>query len=280
MATERCDACFLTIDNASVSAMGQKFHKDCFVCTSCKKPFPNGEFVTKQKPGATSTSPPFPYCVKCVQGLCASCNNFCDEFFELDNKKYHPNCFKCFGCKSPLTSGEFYNLEGKPFCEVCQKKKAESQGPPSSGPRASISSSCNQFAPLEVCESCRKSLNEGQSLVVGTRKWHQKCFKCKTCDSVIKVDEKFYDYKLAKYNESAFICEPCMGQLCSRCNNVITPQEKFVTYQKDKLHFDCFSCWECGKKLEVHAFHELEGKPYCEIHFKFFNYYHTHPKKK
>lgn len=52
-----CGNCGQKLSGAFVNAMGQKWHKDCFVCASCKGSLAGGY---AEKDGA-------PYCGKCIQ---------------------------------------------------------------------------------------------------------------------------------------------------------------------------------------------------------------------
>jgi len=52
-----CAGCGQKLSGQYLSAMGQKWHKECFVCTSCQKPF-NGGYAEKDG---------MPYCGPCLQ---------------------------------------------------------------------------------------------------------------------------------------------------------------------------------------------------------------------
>ncbi|XP_076317622.1 actin-binding LIM protein 2-like isoform X2 [Tachypleus tridentatus] len=132
-----CAACGDYVEGEIVSALGNTYHKDCFVCGRCRKPFPTGEKV--------SFSVSEYLCSKCVQipevikqsqeedvlhkpntkeqsvesgQKCAGCGQELKEGQALVamQKPWHIWCFKCTTCNAVL-HGEYMGKDGLPYCE-------------------------------------------------------------------------------------------------------------------------------------------------------------------
>lgn len=56
--------------------------------------------------------------------MCAVCNKkvFANEQQKAIGKIFHQTCFKCTNCKTALSSATLMEVEGKPYCQRCQKK--------------------------------------------------------------------------------------------------------------------------------------------------------------
>ena len=57
-----CYVCRLPIRGRVITAMGQKFHPSCFVCSYCRRQFPNRKYKWEPKEGK-------PYCTACFDKL-------------------------------------------------------------------------------------------------------------------------------------------------------------------------------------------------------------------
>ena len=112
-----CKACKLPIKGKSISSadgrLTGKYHKACFVCSTCSEPFTSAEFyVLNDKP----------YCEqhyhKLNGSLCGSCGRgiegqYLEDEFEI---KYHVGCFRCLDCGRSLSEG-YFEVDGKSYCE-------------------------------------------------------------------------------------------------------------------------------------------------------------------
>lgn len=112
-----CKACRQAITGKSISSadgrLTGKYHKACFVCTTCSEPFSSAEFyVLNDKP----------YCEqhyhKLNGSLCGSCQKgiegqYLQDEFQI---KYHVGCFRCLDCGQSL-SGGYFEVEGRSYCE-------------------------------------------------------------------------------------------------------------------------------------------------------------------
>ncbi|KAL6866144.1 hypothetical protein ACO1O0_002249 [Amphichorda felina] len=112
-----CKACGQPIKGKCVSSadgrLTGKYHKPCFVCTTCSQPFTSAEFyVLNDKP----------YCelhYHTLNGsLCGGCGRGIEGQYVEDEAswKYHIGCFCCLDCGNSLSDG-YFEVDGRAFCE-------------------------------------------------------------------------------------------------------------------------------------------------------------------
>ncbi|OAA68500.1 lim domain containing protein [Niveomyces insectorum RCEF 264] len=123
-----CKACGLPITSGkSVSSadgrlMTGRYHKACFVCTTCAAPFASATFYVHDNQ---------PYCERhyhAVNGsLCGRCGNGIEGPYLADEAdcKYHPTCFVCTDCARPLEDG-YFEVAGNVYCERDAWKRVQS----------------------------------------------------------------------------------------------------------------------------------------------------------
>ncbi|KAI0388628.1 hypothetical protein F5Y17DRAFT_190532 [Xylariaceae sp. FL0594] len=112
-----CKACQEPITGKSIaSADGRltgRYHKACFVCTTCKEPFSSATFYVHEDR---------PYCEqhyhKLNGSLCGACNRGIEGQYLEDEvpQKYHPGCFRCGDCNMVLRDG-YFEVNGRSYCE-------------------------------------------------------------------------------------------------------------------------------------------------------------------
>ncbi|KAH3759519.1 calpain-1 catalytic subunit [Pelomyxa schiedti] len=113
---EKCGVCKKPLTQPYVTLEeGQKIHSDCFVCHHCKVKI-TGSYCKKD--GKLYCSEDFQ---KIFAVLCYACkqNVLGTQFVKTLKRTYHESCFKCYNCKGPLKSGEFYQISNEPFCDKC-----------------------------------------------------------------------------------------------------------------------------------------------------------------
>ncbi|KAK9246846.1 hypothetical protein V1506DRAFT_533925 [Lipomyces tetrasporus] len=137
----KCHGCGLPIMGKSVRSVDGrvpgKWHRECFICTTCKSPFPTGEFYVLES---------MPYCARDYHlqngSICAICGDGVEgECLELEDaiigdddgttigeehetaterrcpKRVHVTCFRCWECRVHLKD-EYYEMQGQYLCEV------------------------------------------------------------------------------------------------------------------------------------------------------------------
>ncbi|KAH7326164.1 hypothetical protein B0I35DRAFT_127317 [Stachybotrys elegans] len=112
-----CKSCRLPIKGKSISSadgrLTGKYHKACFVCTTCSEPFTSAEFyVLDDKPFCGR------HYHKLNGSLCGSCKRGIEGQYLADEAsiKYHVGCFRCLDCGQSLSNG-YFEVEGRAYCE-------------------------------------------------------------------------------------------------------------------------------------------------------------------
>lgn len=108
-----CARCKKRIQGAYITALGQTWHPEHFVCTTCKKPFAGSRFYERDGK---------PYCKDDYQQRfsprCAGCEQpITGRYTTALGKTWHPEHFVCTTCKKPFAGSRFYERDGKPYCE-------------------------------------------------------------------------------------------------------------------------------------------------------------------
>ncbi|KAG6026599.1 hypothetical protein E4U41_001228 [Claviceps citrina] len=122
-----CRACGIAITGKSISSadgrLTGKYHKACFVCSTCSHPFSSSVFyVLDDKP----------YCEqdyhKLNHSLCGSCGRGIEGQFAEDEAKvkHHLSCFRCLDCGLSLAEG-YFEVGGYAYCERDAWRRVQAQ---------------------------------------------------------------------------------------------------------------------------------------------------------
>ena len=92
------------------------------------------------------------YCGDCFAKLnalkCESCHKDIEgEYVEVNDKKYHKDCWKCSECEFPI-SGAFFQVNGEPMCQTCHANQVK-------------------------CKTCGERM-EGRYIITLGHKYHEK----------------------------------------------------------------------------------------------------------
>ncbi|RUS31814.1 hypothetical protein BC938DRAFT_477015 [Jimgerdemannia flammicorona] len=114
----KCRGCGLPVEKEAVCALDGKlegkWHRECFGCHTCRKPFPDNTFYVFENA---------PYCKRHYHKLNNSLCKTCDEPIEgpcaqtIEGWRFHPECFTCIVCREAITD-VYYMFENKPYCET------------------------------------------------------------------------------------------------------------------------------------------------------------------
>ncbi|XP_032861782.1 actin-binding LIM protein 3 isoform X14 [Tyto alba] len=170
----RCDSCGDFITGEVISALGRTYHPKCFVCSTCRKPFPIGDKVTFSGKDCV--------CQNCSHTListkpikihgpshCAGCKEEIKQGQSLLalEKQWHVSCFKCQTCGIILT-GEYISKDGVPYCES------------------------DYHAQFGIkCETCDRYIS-GRVLEAGGKHYHPTCARCVRCHQMFTEGEEMY----------------------------------------------------------------------------------------
>ncbi|XP_075313270.1 actin-binding LIM protein 1-like isoform X1 [Odontesthes bonariensis] len=167
-----CNNCGDFVEGEVITVLGKNYHPACFVCTTCKHPFPAGDCVTFRGRECL--------CQRCIEPVSPSshisCTNSCTGCGrEIKNGQallalggqWHLGCFKCKACRKVL-SGEYISKDGVPYCERDFQ---------------------TQFG--VKCEACQKFIT-GKVLEAGDRQYHPGCARCSRCGKMFTEGEEMY----------------------------------------------------------------------------------------
>ncbi|NXF06414.1 ABLM3 protein, partial [Smithornis capensis] len=179
----RCDSCGDFITGEVISALGRTYHPKCFVCSTCRKPFPIGDKVTfsgkdygwdalvgASRCGCFCRAAMIPhYPCASIPADCAGCKEEIKQGQSLLalEKQWHVSCFKCQTCGIILT-GEYISKDGIPYCES------------------------DYHAQFGIkCETCDRYIS-GRVLEAGGKHYHPTCARCVRCHQMFTEGEEMY----------------------------------------------------------------------------------------
>lgn len=154
-----CKMCSGSIEGKFLKAMDNEYHRDCFVCTVCKNPFPDLKFHR------FDGNPYCKSCFLCQHALkCLRCDKgISGDMFEALNGYIHPDCFRCAVEGHRMEAGQiFHEYDDSLYCHEHFTEQV-----------------------LEKCFVCGNEMEGDFFLLKGTP-YHLDCFKCVKCSKQIK----------------------------------------------------------------------------------------------
>jgi len=233
-----CQQCRKPILGEIVQAMGNTYHPEHFVCGNCHESLGNRNFFPHNN---------IPHCDRCFSELycpkCAHCDKpVLDRCITALGKKWHSEHFICTQCLKPFGSGNFFERDGRPYCEA---------------------DFYAVFAPK--CASCSEPIRGDCINALGSQ-WHPEHFVCQYCQKAF-VNGTFFEHGGKPYCEVHYHNQT--GSLCSGCGKPITG--RCVNALDKKWHPEHFVCAFCMNPLAGGSFTEHNNKAYCkECHGKLF----------
>ncbi|XP_069704768.1 paxillin-like [Periplaneta americana] len=149
-------------------------------------------------------------------------------------KTWHPDHFVCAGCNKPITSGRFYQKDGKPYCEEDYS---------------------NLY--LKKCVSCNQPIKD-TVIVALNRNWHAEHFVCIVCGMKLG-GTTFFERDEQPYCQNDYY--NMFAPKCADCNKPIT--ETAVMALCGKWHQTCFKCQKCNRPIVETTFEVIDNKPVC-----------------
>ncbi|KAM9837175.1 transforming growth factor beta-1-induced transcript 1 protein-like isoform 2-T2 [Aulostomus maculatus] len=173
------------------------------------------------------------------KGNCSACQKpVVGQVVTALGKVWHPEHFVCTECETELGSRNFFEKDGRPYCE---------------------SDYFTLFSPH--CAHCNKPILN-KMVTALDKNWHPECFCCVKCSRTFG-EEGFHDREGQQY------CQQCFLTLfASRCQGCSQPiLENYISALNSLWHPQCFVCRECYSPFVNGSFFEHEGKPLCEAHY-------------
>eukprot|EP00003_Mantamonas_plastica_P014350 TRINITY_DN248_c0_g1_i3.p1 TRINITY_DN248_c0_g1~~TRINITY_DN248_c0_g1_i3.p1 ORF type:complete len:420 (+),score=122.35 TRINITY_DN248_c0_g1_i3:790-2049(+) len=173
-----CGKCGKPIYGDYIMLQGKYIHPEHFSCHECGAELRGGqcfEFDNEL------------YCEYDYNKLIASCCAMCKK--KIDGRalnalgrQFHPECFACSICESSLSDGQFYEKDGKAYCET-------------------------HYYSLfgKMCANCEKPIT-GKGIYAIEQNWHETCFLCVGCNCNL-AGKVFLEY------ENKPVCKKCFNKL-------------------------------------------------------------------
>ncbi|XP_068175311.1 leupaxin [Antennarius striatus] len=218
-----------------ITALGQVWHPQHFVCVICKMELSDTGFF--ERDGQS-------YCEKDYQKyfspLCAYCKSpIVQNILTALDQTWHPEHFFCTHCGDMFGPEGFQVKDGKPYC-------------------------CRDFYHLFApkCSGCGESVRE-KYLIAANGTWHSECFVCSDCHKPF-TDGCFMELDGRPLCSQHFYSRqdtPCGG-----CGEPI--KGCCISALNRKFHPEHFVCAFCLRQLSQGIFKEQKGKPYCSACFE------------
>ncbi|XP_043942542.1 transforming growth factor beta-1-induced transcript 1 protein isoform X2 [Protopterus annectens] len=230
VAKGQCASCQKSIAGQVVTALGQTWHPEHFVCSHCQMELGGSNFFEKDS---------LPYCERDYFQLfsprCGLCNEpILDKMVTALDKNWHPEHFCCVKCGRPFGEEGFHEREGKQYCRKDFYELFATQ-----------------------CRGCSKAILENYISALNAL-WHPECFVCRECYTPF-VNGSFFEHEGQPFCEIHY--HKNRGSLCSGCEKPITG--RCITAMGKKFHPEHFVCAFCLKQLNKGTFKEQNDKPYC-----------------
>ena len=129
---------------------------------------------------------------------------WCSQDLSYKEKHWHESCFQCSKCSASLVDQQFGSKADRIYCGSCYDA---------------------QFAAR--CDSCKDVFKAGmKKMEYKTRQWHEKCFVCCTCNTIIGT-KSFIPKENEIYCTSCY--EDKFATKCVKCNKVCIGKAYNVT---------------------------------------------------
>ncbi|KAF4794980.1 Zyxin [Turdus rufiventris] len=161
--SELCGFCRkpLSRTQPAVRALDRLFHVECFTCFKCEKQLQGQQFYNVDEK---------PFCEDCYASTLEKCSvckqTITDRMLKATGNSYHPQCFTCVMCHTPLEGTSFIvDQSNQPHCVDDYHRKY--------APRCSV---CGEPIMPEPGK------DETVRVVALEKNFHMKCYKCETLE--------------------------------------------------------------------------------------------------
>ncbi|NXS22364.1 ZYX protein, partial [Mystacornis crossleyi] len=167
--TELCGFCRkpLSRTQPAVRALDRLFHVECFTCFKCEKQLQGQQFYNVDEK---------PFCEDCYASTLEKCSvckqTITDRMLKATGNSYHPQCFTCVMCHTPLEGTSFIvDQSNQPHCVDDYHRKY--------APRCSV---CSEPIMPEPGK------DETVRVVALEKNFHMKCYKCEDCGKPLSIE--------------------------------------------------------------------------------------------
>ncbi|XP_073971878.1 leupaxin-like isoform X2 [Rhodnius prolixus] len=175
------------------------------------------------------------------KGCCSACDKpIVGQVITALGKTWHPEHFVCTHCNQELGTRNFFERDGRPYCEPDYH---------------------NLFSPR--CAYCNGPILD-KCVTALEKTWHTEHFFCAQCGKQFG-EEGFHEKDGRPYCRDDYF--DMFAPKCGGCNRPI--MENYVSALSTQWHADCFVCRDCRQPFQGGSFFDHEGLPYCETHYHF-----------
>lgn len=154
-------------------------------------------------------------------------------------RNYHKEHFTCAHCHQELGTRNFYEKDNLPYCEKDYQQL---------------------FSPK--CAACGEPILDKVTIALD-QTFHPEHFVCAHCGCQFDIDDGFHEKDGKPYCKNDFF--ELFANKCAGCNLPITAN--YITALNVQWHPDCFVCSDCHCPFADGKFFDIDGAPYCEIHY-------------
>ncbi|CAH1969316.1 unnamed protein product [Acanthoscelides obtectus] len=173
------------------------------------------------------------------KGCCSACDKpIVGQVITALGKTWHPEHFTCAHCSQELGTRNFFERDGKPYCEPDYH---------------------NLFSPR--CAYCNGPILD-KCVTALEKTWHMDHFFCAQCGKQFG-EEGFHERDGKPYCRDDYF--DMFAPKCGACNRAI--MENYISALNSQWHPDCFVCRDCREPFIGGSFFDHEGQPYCETHY-------------
>jgi hypothetical protein len=179
-----------------------------------------------------------------IANACARCERaaYAAESIDVDEKRYHRNCFKCAECGTKLSSATFSTVSGTLYCKNHALERGVRTRPNVGMDAMEISTYARRRRAANEAGDDAKSTRDDAGDVKSTTT---------TMATTTTVSE-------ASRRVNALL----VRVRCERCEKSAYPAES-VDVDGKRWHRGCFKCFECGTTLSLTTFVTCDGEAYC-----------------
>ncbi|XP_076253215.1 paxillin isoform X4 [Rhynchophorus ferrugineus] len=169
------------------------------------------------------------------KGCCSACEKpIVGQVITALGKTWHPEHFTCAHCTQELGTRNFFERDGKPYCEPDYH---------------------NLFSPR--CAYCNGPILD-KCVTALEKTWHMDHFFCAQCGKQFG-EEGFHEREGKPYCRDDYF--DMFAPKCGACNRAI--MENYISALNSQWHPDCFVCRDCKLPVQGKSFYAVEGKPVC-----------------
>ncbi|CAK1552589.1 unnamed protein product [Leptosia nina] len=169
------------------------------------------------------------------KGCCNACEKpIVGQVITALGRTWHPEHFTCAHCNQELGTRNFFERDGRPYCEPDYH---------------------NLFSPR--CAYCNGPILD-KCVTALEKTWHTEHFFCAQCGQQFG-EEGFHERDGKPYCRADYF--DMFAPKCGGCNKPI--MENYISALNTQWHPDCFVCKDCQMAVKGKTFYAMEGKPVC-----------------